>query len=536
MSTKNKSRDPGPIRRSLVAAASLLTGKKVDSRTPVTQEAGWQADAEDMYDLVGELRFLADMLAGRARQAKVYIGRVTDQDEFGDPVPVDENDPANVMDLLGGEKNISKMVERYTQNEYVLGEGWVVGVPRTLLTPSIVDESAPTVRISPFTGEGEDVQEGPDLEDMEFRLLSVREIKFTDDDTLILDWDSPASENGKLEVREQDIYSFRIWRAHPMRYLEANSPTRAILPTLRELVGLTMHISAQIDSRLSGAGVFFVLQSAMNAMADGQDGEDLDFITALIDAMVTPIKDRSSAAAVVPLVVPVPDDGSGRAASDYAYLQTFATPFDEKTGELRDEAIRRTALGADAPPEVLLGTGGMNHWGAWLVKEDTITTHVEPPVARFTDGLTTAFLHPVLRAQGMPEERVQEYVFTYSVRHLIVRANRTSDAETLHEAGVISDEALRREGGFDDSDAPEQTDPAILHTLMLIEKDPDLARDPGAGAVLEQMRALLAGQVIDAPETAQEPQEEPGEPGGGNPSEGLPQTQDDDATAPEEDM
>lgn len=536
MNTKSKNQGLGPVRRSLVAAAALLTGKKVDSRTPVTQEAGWQADAEDMYDLVGELRFLADMLAGRARQAKVYIGRVTDQDEFGEPVPVDENDPANVMDLLGGEKNISKMIERYTQNEYVLGEGWVVGVPRPLLVPAVVDDSPSTARISPFTGEGEDLGEKPDLEDMEFRLLSVREIRFTENDTLILDWDSPASENGRLEVRESDIYSFRIWRPHPMRYLEANSPTRAILPVLRELVGLTMHISAQIDSRLSGAGVLFVLQSAMSAMADGQDGEDLDFITALIDAMVTPIKDRSSAAAVVPLVVPIPEDGTGRAASDYAFLQTFATPFDEKTGELRDEAIRRTALGADAPPEVLLGTGGMNHWGAWLVKEETITTHVEPPVARFTDGLTTAFLHPVLRAQGMPEERVQEYVFTYSVRHLIVRANRTSDAGALHEAGVINDEALRREGGFDDSDAPEPMEPAILHTLMLIEKDPSLAVNPGVGAVLGQMRALLAGQVIDAPETAQGPQGEPPASGGDNSSGDIPQTQDDDATAPEEDM
>lgn len=499
----------------------------------MTREVGWQSDAEDMYDLVGELRFLTDMLAGRASKAKIYIGRVVDQDEFGDPVPIDENDPANILPWLGGEQGLSRMVERYTQNEYVLGEGWVIGVPRSILNPPPIDDSDASIRISPFTWQDDGAEEDPSLEDMEFRLLSVREISFLDGGLVRLDWDSPASENGQLELRERDIYSFRIWRPHPMRYLEANSPTRAILPTLRELVGLTMHISAQIDSRLAGAGVLFVLQSAMNALSDGQDGEDLEFVDALIDAMITPIKDRSSAASVTPLVVPIPDDGT-RPASDYSHLLTFATPFDEKTAELRDEAIRRTALGADAPPEVLLGTGGMNHWGAWLVKEETITTHVEPPLMRFTAGLTTALLHPVLRSMGMPEERVQEYVFSYSVRHLIVRANRTSDAESLHSAGVISDEALRREGGFDETDAPEESDPAVTYTLALISQTPDLARDPGIGPLLEQVRGLLEGRAVPVSAGTAEEISPVVEPGEDPPPEDIPQTEGDDAPSAEE--
>src|SRR3546814_15414661 len=51
-----------------------------------------------------------------------------------------------------------------------------------------------------------------------------------------------------------------------------------------------------------------------------------------------------SAAAVVPLTVPIPDNGTGRAAADYVHFQTFSTPFDEETRELREEAIRRPAL------------------------------------------------------------------------------------------------------------------------------------------------------------------------------------------------
>src|SRR3546814_17159695 len=62
------------------------------------------------------------------------------------------------------------------------------------------------------------------------------------------------------------------------------------------------------------------------------------------------------------------------------FRSTFHTPFDEETRELREEAIRRLALGQDAPPELLLGVGNMNHWGAWLVQADTNNTHVEPPL------------------------------------------------------------------------------------------------------------------------------------------------------------
>src|SRR3546814_19565748 len=91
------------------------------------------------------------------------------------------------------------------------------------------------------------------------------------------------------------------------------------------------------------------------------------------------------------------------------FRSTFHTPFDEETRELREEAIRRLALGQDAPPELLLGVGNMNHWGAWLVQADTINTHVEPPLARFCDAATTQFLRPVLEARGIaePEDSVQ---------------------------------------------------------------------------------------------------------------------------------
>ena len=117
---------------------------------------------------------------------------------------------------------------------------------------------------------------------------------------------------------------------------------------LRELVGLTMHISAQVDSRLAGAGLLVVPASAQRSLAIAAD-EDPDaaaadsadqFTEALMDAMLTPIGDRANASALVPLVVTVPDESTGL----FNYM-SFASPLDSEARSLRDEAIRLLRAG-----------------------------------------------------------------------------------------------------------------------------------------------------------------------------------------------
>ncbi len=195
---------------------------------------------------------------------------------------------------------------------------------------------------------------------------------------------------------------------------------------LRELVGLTMHISAQVDSRLAGAGLLLVPQTAQRAMqvAAGQTEEEGDdfFTESLMEAMLTPIADRASASALVPLVATVPDETTEK----FRYM-SFDKPLDTEARPMRDESIRRLALGLDAPPELLLGTGGMNHWGAWLVLEDVVTTHLEPPLALICDALTTQYLWPVLGDQGMSPEEAHDYVIWYDVSDLVVRPNRGAE-------------------------------------------------------------------------------------------------------------
>ena len=525
----------GRMVQSIQASAARIVARTMDRTfTLKGSTSGWQAEAWDMYDLVGEQRYIVDTIGNTIGRARLYIGRVSDQDELGAPVPVDEGDPADVLDLLGTESERAQMLQRYGVNDRVAGEGYLVGVPKQFLAVQEQPDEDFSFRIAPTAPAAED--EVAAIEDLVWRYMSVEEV-IIDGSSVQLEWaDADAADSdGKIYVTQSDIYLIRIWNSHPRRRRDANSPTRASLPVLRELVGLTMHISAQTDSRLAGAGVLFMMQSAKSKIAsEGEDAEDIDFDDAFMDAMLTPIRDRSSASAVVPLTVPIPDDGTGRSAADYVHFQTFSTPFDEETRELRDEAIRRLALGQDAPPELLLGVGSMNHWGAWLVKEDTITTHVEPPLARFCDALTTQFLHPMLEARGgFTEEQVKDFVVHYTVQHLISRPNNTEDAFRAHERGVINDNALRRETNFTDEDAPVEgeTDIAVTMVLALVQKAPALAASPGMPELLRQMRELLAGREADEPEPASaaapavpEPEPEP-EPA----ADGIPDTANDPA-------
>ena len=577
---------PAPL-TSVVASARRITSETIDRKR--FRVEGWQNDAWDMYDLVGEQRFLTTTLANRVAQGRLYVGHLPDAltnapvevvppvetvsdtdvnlddaadelegDEQAPPPPVEDDLPegqtippevlVKVLETVGGSPNGRAMLlNRLALNLWVAGDGWLVGIPRELIDE---DEENP-------------YEPDPDadiaLEDLEWRMLSVNEVKSTNSsDTVVISLDADT----ELEVSPDDIYLIRVWRSHPNRAWEADSPTRSSLPVLRELVGLTMHVSAQVDSRLAGAGVFIVPQSAQSAMRQAaglpavptdQDEQD-PFTEALIQAMVTPISDRSNASAYVPLVITVPDES----ADKFKHI-TFSTELDGEARELRDEAIRRLALGQDAPPEILLGTGGMNHWGAWLVQEDVVTTHISPTLALICDALTTQYLWPVLEAMGYDRDIVRQYIIWFDVEHMIIRPNRAADAEKLFAAGAISASSYRDAAGFDDSDAPsaeieaaqeeasqgELDEEAMkkqagLKAIDLAIANPELVIRPGLQSIAQQVFDVMMGEFSAADDDAAraaeqgttEPPPEPvatdeeGEPEEGGP---IPDTADEEA-------
>ena len=473
---------------SVTASARLLTGKTLRNNGKSVKATQWQEDAWDMYDLVGEQRFLVNTLASRIAQAKLFVGRLDPERTTEDPIEVEDEEISHLIEAIGGgPAGRSQIIHRLAANLLVSGDGWLVGIPKDKV-PESVDARLPDDDDIPASGLN-------DLRNLSWFMLSISEIEKQGMEEVRIKLGEDASQ--QITTDPDEIYLIRVWRPHPRRAWESDSPTRASLPVLRELVGLTMHISAQVDSRLAGAGVLIAPQSAQRAMrvAAGMDEDDESdpFTAALIEAMMTPISDRASASAVVPLVVTVPDE-----VTDKFNHISFSTPLDTEARNLRDEAIRRLALGQDAPPELLLGTDSMNHWGAWLVREDVVNTHLEPTLALISDALTTQYLWPMLIENGMDPAQAREHVVWYDVSDLIVRPNRAEDAMDLHGRGVLSDEALLRETGFTGKDAPEITEetqdeqPAHVRLAIdLIRGAPTLLSNPGLPSIAAQIKKVL---------------------------------------------
>lgn len=465
---------------SLMASAQRLTKESIkrDARRAGTagKAQAWQEDAWDMFDLVGEQHFLVTTLASRLAQAHIYVG-VYEGDEASEPVQVTDQKVLDVFEALAPTRaQLGQILYRLAVNLSTPGEGWLVGVPLWMRDEEYAEVESPTYR------------------DYEWHMLSVSELQVqANGEEVVLNLNN--SDGEELRAKPDELYLMRIWRPHPRRWFEADSPTRANLPVLRELVGLTMHISAQVDSRLAGAGLLVVPKSAQRALqiAAGlpEDSEEDQFTEALMEAMLTPIGDRGSASAVVPLVVTAPDE----AVDKFNYI-TFAKPLDTEARSLREEAIRRLAMGQDAPPELLLGTAGMNHWGGWLVKEETVSNHIEPPLALICDALTSQYLRPTLVDDlGMDEAEVQRYVIWYDVEHLITRPNLSEDAKDLHRLGVLTDEALVTASGFDTSDMPTMRAAARM-VLAMVQANPSLVVEPGVPALLATMEALIGGTPL----------------------------------------
>lgn len=499
----------GGGRGGLAASAARITGRTVASSSfRRTTHESWQDDGWAMFDLVGELRFLATTLAHRTSKARLYVGKIA-EDATATPEMVEDQELKNILEAIGdGHLGQSQLIERMSLNLFIPGDVWLVGIPKEIIeahndeaegkqddlrtaTPNYIDRAK-----SSQLGEGQ-AQNDATLDSLEWRAMSISEVQFLQGNLVRLRLGPTEAE--MLTVSPDDIYLVRVWRAHPRFWWQADSPVRSSLPILRELVGLTMHISAQVDSRLAGAGVFIIPESASRAVkiAAGLQADDPDdpFTEALMQSMLTPIGDRSNASAIVPLAVTVPDD-----AHDKFHHLTFASELDTEARPLREEAIRRLALGLDAPPELLLGTNAMNHWGAWLVQEEVVSAHIEPPLILICDALTTQYLRPILIANGMPREEAEQFVIWYNVDDLIIRPNRGADAQTLFDKGLLSPKAVREANGFDESDAPldETDDPIVATVLGMLKEDPGLMLRPGLDIVFAQVKALLDGVPLGA--------------------------------------
>lgn len=468
--------DPVPTSgaTSVVASARHLN-RQVDrnkartNRKEVKEEA-WQKEAWAFVDSIGELGYIVDETARSASKARLIAARVTPLQ--GDPIPLKGKDRYEKIAMrltsrfAGGIAGQSLLIERAAAHLQVAGDSYLVG---TVDHPR--EEHPPTNNGHEPQSVHNHTVDGARLEDLTWRILAPGELTTSGQNWVIDDG------HGKRTYPDKHILIIRIWRSHRRHSARAVSPVMRNLPVLRELEGLTKDVSARIDSRLAGAGLL-MLPSEMKFPSDPDNPETsgIDkFMEELTEAMMTAIENRDSAEALVPIMLTAPAD-----VLEKVQHIKWAQDLSQVNKQLRDEAIRRVALGMDAPPEILLGQGDINHWSAWSVSESYLKTHIEPLLTLICDGLTVGYLRPALRAMGVPN--ADEYIVWYDTHDLALRPNRSGEAERAFDRHAISGNAFRRELGFDESDAPSLED---LSVQILLQT----ARNP-SGA-LEVMPLLL---------------------------------------------
>lgn len=411
----------------------------------------WQTEVWAFYDTLGEFRYAVDWRANAMSRMRLRAAQM--KPGHDEPTIVDTGPAAEIVaELAGGVGGQAAMLSSVTALMDVPGECWLVGEE----TPSGSRwqvRSQDEIRSSRRSRRG-----GVEIVDDEESALSGQ-----------IRWRSLAPDNMVV----------RIWRPHRRYSYLADSRAKTALSTMRELDLINRKITAQYLSRLASAGlVVFPTEiefPVRDEFRDEADGFVREWIETAREAIATP----GTAAAVVPIPIKVPGE-----FVDKVKFIDFTTLADQQEIAKRDSAIKRLATQVDIPAEVLLGMGDVNHWSAWQLDESAIKVHLAPTIELIDHALTIGYLKPRLAAIG---EDPDEWLVWHDSSELTLRPDRSSNAVQAYDRFELSGEAFRRELGFDEDDAPDDTE---LEEQILKQ----LARNPQMAAIaLEE----LTGEAID---------------------------------------
>jgi hypothetical protein len=455
-----------PARAAVYASAKNYSLGRSERKNAVRPQQGnarvWQEAIWDFYDIVPEYRFAVSWVGNLLSRATLLVHK--------DGVPTQETAAVEAMaGLFGGPEGQAEMLRLLGVHFTAVGEAFIVGIP-----------------------------EGGDHGD-DWMIAAASEVTRS------------AGDNGVWKVGSdelpEDALVIRLWKPHPRKPKESDCPSRAVIPILSELNGLTQHVAAQIDSRLSGAGVLLLpsemdLPARMQTRGSTVDGEEVAetsvqlsgpeaFAQVLSDTMGTSIGDRKSASRLVPVILQGPGE-----YLDRVRLVQFWSGLDEAARTLREEAIRRLSLGMDMPPEVLTGTADVNHWGAWQIEEAAIKAHTEPLLDVICGAITEGYLRPYLEAENVPD--AASYDIVPDTAQLRMRPNRSKEAIELYDRAELKGEVMLRENGFDpvtDQMTPDERVQWFVQKVASGQTTPDI--------VAEALRAL--GVQIAAPADSSTP-------------------------------
>lgn len=446
-------RQPSAVTASAAPAAEAVTAAAAPVKGPQSQflqhTQDWQAEVWRYYDTLGEFNTAVTWLGSMLSRVRIRAAELTaDMDE---PTIVDAGPAAEIMGTMsGGVGGQAQLMRNLTIQLAAPGDCYLLG------------------------------QDGGDDGEV-WTVRSVDEVRVYNQKFQVVTDRVPTIVWGDLPPGSMPV---RVWRPHARFFHLADSVAKAALPIMHELELVNRHIVAQYLSRLASAGVLLLpneVEFPVRAeFADAPDPFTAEFIESAAEAIRTP----GTASAVIPMPIKVPAE-----YVDKIKHIDFTLKIDEKIIDKRNAVINRLANKLDIPAEILTSRAAANHWTAWLLDEDALKTHIAPMAEIICDSLTRGYLWPRLKASGMAPKDYQKFVVWYDMSELAQRPDRSENAQAAYDRLELSGEALRREGGFDEADKPEQEELVQLGLKAMLRNTP--------GAAPAALDALAGRKVLD---------------------------------------
>lgn len=424
--------------RALTASAvrvNMKDMKELDAINKRRQKDKWQEEAWEYYDLIGELKYTAYLIASLTSRINLYVGYVEKTSNVPtDITDVQKLDPdfiQNANDILyllessnGGTAGI---LRNAALNLFVAGECWLVREPARYSTG----------------------------EPSKYSIRSVEEIVATNSKkkqvAIKPRRDSKPSE---YQLLPPDGYIARIWKNHARFSDEADSSFRGILDLCDQLLQLDRAAAAAAKSRMP-AGMLFIPDGLSNMTepdAD-MDAESADvtesFEEELIAGFMAPVEDITSGATLVPTIVRGPAD-----LGEKIRPISFERSMDPQMNEKSTHIMSRILGGLDIPKDIASGMSSVKYANAVVIEEQLYKAHIEPMIMLIADSLTVGFLRPALRAQGWTEDMVSRAVVWYDPSAITAKPSKAEAAVTLYQMKLLGAEAVLRANGFAPEDGP----------------------------------------------------------------------------------
>lgn len=450
------------------------------------KRTAWQDEAWGFYDQVGEFRYYVGWRAGSCSRVSL-VASERDPDSGLPTLGVGSGDrdagrfAQIVSAVAGGSLGQSQLVRRLVEVLSVAGEVWLAIL---------------------VTGEGE-------------RWVAVTREEISKGAAGRVTVTLPCGGRHEFDAAAGDGL-VRIWNPHPRRAGEPDSPVRACLDSLREIVATTATIANAARSRLIGNGVLFIPQETslpggaptvdggVVAPAATQHLQDL-----LVGVASQAVEDPNSMAALVPIVASAPGEWIGKI--HHLRIDNSVTDVAIAT---RKDAVARLATGLDVSTERLTGgLGQMNHWSGWLLSDQDVQLHIAPVMETVCQAIYDGVLKPVLVREGIDPDR---FMLWFDTSRLTADPDKTDEARAAFDAGTITSKALLRHYGLAEED---RYDFGSADGLREWAQD-RVSRDPGLLPMLAPWLDSRISTVVEAqPPQPQLPADrgggEGGEPGSG---------------------